>query len=123
MDQRLIDVEKDERRSLERPIIMCYSSIFDLRTGCFTGYLLDIHSEGMRILSDRVIHPGEKFHFRLDLPEFVFGKENIRVCARCMWSSPDIARDFYSSGFRINFLSDEDQTIIEGINKEYRFRG
>jgi hypothetical protein len=112
-----------ERRKLERPVIMCYSTIFDLHTGCFTGYLLDIHSEGMRILSEREIPIGEKFTFRLDLPELVFGKENIRVCACCMWTSPDIARDFYSSGFRINHLSEEDRGIVEGINREYRFRG
>jgi hypothetical protein len=122
MDQSLIDAETEERRKLERPIIMCYSTVFDMRTGDFTGYLLDIHCEGMRILSDKKIPLGERFNFRLDLPEFVFGKEHIRLRASCVWSYPDIAQDFYSTGFRMEYLSEEDRAIIDGINREYKLR-
>jgi hypothetical protein len=109
----------EERRKVQRRHIMCYSRIYDRRTGEVVGYLLDITPAGMMVMGDEPLEPGQRSMFRLDLPEYVFGKQYLNLTGECVWSRPDIDPNFYTSGFRLDPLPEEDVQIIEGLTKEF----
>jgi hypothetical protein len=112
-------MQDDDRRRIKRRHIMCYSRIFDRRSGELVGFLNDIHPSGMNILSDLPLQPNSIYRFRLDLPEYVFGKSYMELTATCRWSRLDIDPHFYIAGFLLEGVSEEDSEIIEQLNREF----
>jgi hypothetical protein len=108
-----------ERRKLPRRHIMFYSRLFDLHTGVQIGFLLNIHRQGMMVLSDQPPQNGLTYRLRLDLPKYLFGKPFLHLNACCVWHRPDIDPNFYESGFSLENVSEDDAQIIEGINRVY----
>jgi hypothetical protein len=109
----------NERRKIIRRHIMCYSRVFDRRSGELLGFLNDIHRAGMNILSDLPMQVDKEYRFRLDLPEYIFGKNHLELNGICRWCRPDVDPHFYIAGFNLEGVSDEDAEIIERLNQEF----
>ena len=111
-----------ERRKIPRRYIMFYSRIFDRKTGKLVGYLSDITREGAMIISDEPIEAENNYIFRMDLPDYVFGRGYLNLDVHCVWSRPDVNPDFYLAGFRLMEIEEVDGKVIDQINKEYGLR-
>jgi hypothetical protein len=112
----------DERRRLKRRYLMFYSRIFDRKTGSLIGYLSDITTEGMMIISEDELQAGIEYRLRMDLPEDIFGVTHMDILAQCVWSRQDVNPNFYIAGFQLLGLTDSDKFIIDQIIESYGFR-
>jgi hypothetical protein len=109
----------EERRKIKRMHIMCYSRIFDRRSGELLGFLNDITPLGMNILSDRTLQTSHTYWFRMDLPEYIFGRAYLELSGICKWSRKDVDPNFYVAGFQLEGITPEDVQIINQLNEEF----
>lgn len=109
----------EERRRIKRTHIMCYSRVFDRRTGDLVGFLNDITPQGMNILSDLSLRPEGTYRLRIDLPEYIFGRAYLELEANCRWSRQDVDPNFYIAGFQLAGVSPAEAQIIEQLNQEF----
>jgi hypothetical protein len=112
----------DERRKLKRRHIMFYARIFDRKTGKLLGYLGNITTEGIMVISDMPIKINENHKLRMDLPEYIYLKPVIHFQGRSMWCKSDIDPSFYNTGFRLMNISPEDQSIIMNFIDDHGLR-
>jgi hypothetical protein len=109
----------EERRTIKRRHIMCYSRVFERRTGEMVGFLNDIHPTGMNILSDLPLEEGRAYSFRIDLPEDIFGQPFLELQAACRWSRQDVDPHFFIAGFLLEGVSPVEEKLIEQLNQEF----
>jgi hypothetical protein len=111
-----------ERRKLKRRHILFYSRIFDRKTGKLLGYLGNITTEGVMVISEESIRTNESYKLRMDLPEYIYQKPvlNFRGCS--LWCETDVDPNFYNIGFRFTNITQEDQDIITNFVIDYGFR-
>ena len=90
-----------EHRKLKRWHVIYYLRIFDQDTGSLLGHLVDVTTEGMKMVSERAIPVHEDWRLKMDVPlEGETGQE-VLFQARSMWSGKDTNPDFYATGFQI----------------------
>ena len=76
-----------------------YFGVYDRVSGDFIGYLIDLSSEGMKILSKRTVPAGEILKLRIELPEEIKGSDELLVEARNVWCDKDNRPEFNRLGF------------------------
>ncbi len=112
-----------ERRKLTRKYLGFFTRVFDRHSGDLLGHLGDITIEGAMIISRKPIPTGIIANLRIDLPEYLFGKDHLDTKAQSIWCMPDVTPEFYNTGFKFLEIAQEDTQIIERILKEYAIRG
>ncbi len=112
----------EERRRLKRRHLIYYLKVTHQADNHLIGYLVDITTEGLMLISNDPIEPQTEFPFRMALPEEVLSKNEIEIQARCMWCKKDVNPDFYASGFQIMSISEEDQIIITSLIRRHGFQ-
>ncbi len=109
----------EERRKLKRRHIMFYSRIFDRKTGKLLGYLGNITTEGIMIISDEPIQVNFLYKLRMDLPEYIYQKSVLNFLGNSVWCKNDIDPNFFNTGFRLTKISKVDQGIISEFINDY----
>ena len=84
----------------------------------FVGYLIDISSEGMMILSKRVFPEGEALRLRINLPQEIKGSDELMVEARSVWCERDTNPEYHRIGFSFTFTFPHHNDVIELLFKE-----
>ncbi len=85
------------------------------------GRIIDIHTEGMRLVSEKPLDPNQQFNLRIDLPRAVDGGEFIDLEARAVWCDLDKNPDFYDTGFTFTRINYRDREIIDTAFIDYVF--
>ena len=111
-----------ERRKFKRRYLMYYSRIFDKTKGSVLGYIVDLTPEGAMILSEQPVDVGQRFDFRMDLPEGIANKDFLDFQAESRWCSRDIDPNFWDTGLYLFNITEEDRSIIDKMIQEYGFR-
>ena len=91
---RTADFAKDETKWVKG----CFK-VYDRITDKSIGYMVDISSEGMKILSRMFIQENTTHKVRIELPEEVKGSDQLTVDVRNVWCERDPGSEFYRSGF------------------------
>lgn len=91
---RSVDYSKNGKRCSGK-----YFGVFDRSSGDFIGYLIDLSSEGMKVLSKRTVPEGEVMKLRIELPEEIKGSDELLVEARNVWCEKDAKPEFNRLGF------------------------
>ena len=112
----------DERRKLKRRHIMFYSRVFDRQTGQMLGYLGNLTGEGVMLISETPLEVDVEYLLRLDLPEDIYKKPILNLRSKSVWCQPDIDPNFFTTGFQLMDVSEEDLNIIDQIVDDYGFR-
>jgi hypothetical protein len=112
----------EERRKLERRHIMFYSRVFDRKTGQLLGYLGNITSEGIMLISETPMDVDVGIFLRIDLPDDMYAKPVLNLKAKSVWCKPDIDPKFYTTGFQLSEITEDDLKIIDQIIDDYGFR-
>ncbi|MBN1983852.1 MAG: PilZ domain-containing protein [Chitinivibrionales bacterium] len=111
----------NEKRKLFRRKIIYYLKIRDRESGEIIGYLGDITAEGLMMVSQEAITIDRFFFLEIELPADIFGKKQIEVEAKCMWSKPDRNPSFFASGFQFFHIKSPEVETIIGLIAEYAF--
>ena len=114
-----------ERRVLRRMHLIFYLKVYEEDKSSLLGQLVDISSQGLKVLSAKLIEVGKVHSMVIELPQATTKREYIHLEAECVWSNPDINPGIYVTGFKIVTPTKMDgknlDDAIEGLFKEYLF--
>jgi len=111
----------DKRREKRRQLIY-YLRVVDRSTNQLVGQLVDITTEGIKLVSENSVEPETLYKLKMALPEEMENKKEISFDAVCQWCKRDINPNFYSIGFVFNKISNHDVNIIKNLIYEFSFR-
>jgi len=111
----------EELRALERRHLIYYLEVYDDETGDLLGHLVDLTTEGIKLVSRDPIEVGKRFRLRMNLPEGYFDDKVLRFTARSLWSSNDVNPDFYDTGFKVEEMDRRGKDIIAGLVGQFGF--
>jgi len=109
------------QRLFKRRHLIYYLRIFKARAKNPLGFLVDIHTQGFMITSEKKVETEKNFKLKMDLPENISGKKQVTFEAKGVWCRPGINTDFYETGFELTKISDEDAFIIENLVNLFGF--
>jgi len=110
-----------EKRSLKRRHPIYYLKVYDSASNKLIGRVVDIHSQGMKLVSEKPVHEGSTHRLRLDLPSAIDNREYLEFEARSVWCGLDKNPDFYDSGFQFTRINPNDQLTIDTVFENYVF--
>ena len=110
-----------ERRRQRRCPLLLYLRVYDLDGDALLGHLVDLHTEGMMLVSRDPIPLDREFRLRLDMPAELPFRESIRLRARSVRRNRDVNPDLIDTGFLMPMLSPPQAVRIERLVEELRF--
>ena len=110
-----------ESRALPRRHLIYYLEVHDDTTGSLLGHLVDITTEGIKLVSKAPIEKGKVFRLRMQLPEDYFAGKTLRFEAKSLWSSNDVNPDFYDTGFAVAGLEAGAKEIVADLVRKFGF--
>lgn len=111
-----------ELRSLKRRHLIYYLEVYDDDTGELLGNLVDITTEGLKLVSKKPLEARKAFNMRMHLPEGYFEEKVLHFQARSLWSSNDVNPDFYDTGFTAPDLDSKVKNMIMSLIDLVGFR-
>ncbi len=80
-------------RSIEREALIYHLRVFDIASDQVIGYVDDINTEGVKLLSEEPIPPNKISRYRMELPKFYEGKNSVEFMAVTTWSEGNRSSD------------------------------
>lgn len=111
---------KNTRRYKRRHLFF-YLQVTNDENGDLLGYVVDISSHGLKIISEEICETESSMELKMNLPDEAGQRKAIQFNAKCVWSGKDVNSDFYANGFEITKLDDNTLNTIESIISEYGF--
>lgn len=111
-----------ERRKLTRLKLLYHLRVLDRDNFKLLGYLVDIHTEGMGIISEQLPEVDKTHSIRIILPEDFNGQDEIHFSAKLLWRSPYINPLFYHAGFKIQHIEKAHVQLLESLIHNFGFR-
>ncbi len=109
------------RRKLKRRHLIYYLRLFDRNSEELVGHLVDITTEGLKVMSEYPLAVDKRFQFEMVLPEDM-GAERITFDATSVHCEEDINPEFYATGFRIDQIDSDHAELINQMIDEFGFR-
>lgn len=88
-----------ERRRYKRTNLIYYLAVFDRNTDNLIGYLANISSGGVMILSEEPLEINTVYKLKIELLSVLHKSKQIELDAKCVRREPDSNMDFYNYGF------------------------
>ena len=107
------------QRKLERKKLIFYLKVFGEKTNRLIGDLVDITTEGIKLIGSRPVKTEITYKLRMDLPREIDGEKKIIFNAQSRWCEKDDRTDFYNTGFKLTAISPDDINRIENLILEY----
>ena len=85
------------------------------------GFLVDITTKGIMIMSESPVEVDKTFHFKMHLQTDLSKKENLFFDAKSKWYKKSVNTDLYDTGFELLNVTAEDFKGIESIIEELGF--
>lgn len=111
-----------KKRRVKRVHLIYYLLVFENTTDRLLGHLVDMSTEGMRLVCAEPVEEGGELGVRMILP--AEGGESSRVLvfrARCMWCKRSAYSDFYGAGFHIEDVDAADVETIRRLLNEFGY--
>jgi hypothetical protein len=107
---QLFAIEKRQRRRWE---LVFYLRVFDQSNNTILGHVIDIHEDGLMLLSETPIELNKDYDLSLELPASGGSeREKISFRAHSIWQSGDANPDLVDTGFQ---LINPDKSSVESI--------
>jgi len=110
-----------ENRKMKRWHVIYYLRIFDQDTDSLLGHLVDITTEGIKMVSEESIPFKKDFRLKMEVPLKGTETEEVLFDARSMWSQKDTNPDFYATGFRLEKPNMETIKVIQALISDLSF--
>jgi len=115
--------QKNNRRLIQRVQLVYYLKLYDQQTGEYFGSLVDIHTEGMKIVSESQITVRRNFKLRMNLPKGSLFGEMVDMHARSVWTKHDKKNEVFYTGFNFKDISPTAQLVIQNLVVDYKRSG
>ena len=102
-----------ERRKRPRKSAGTYVTVYDLSVNERIGYLIDISSSGMRLISESEFKPKTTLLLQIDLPANIEDRGQVLCKAEIIWCRKGKCVDCYESGLEITDISRYNQDTLE----------
>jgi len=102
-----------ERRKLERHTVSSSLEVYDLETGHMLGRVVDLHVEGLMLLSDKPIEMYKSFALQINLPMTLNGMGEFLLDAQSLWNRESIGGGQYWTGLQFTNVPDDARQCIE----------
>ena len=110
-----------EKRTLPRKQLIFYPAVYRKGGKKILGRVVDITTEGMRLLSETPVAAGSH-KLRMELPRYLPETEKVTFTADAVWSGSDVNPDYQCTGLRITDISERDVRRIEYLIGRSSFR-
>lgn len=102
-----------EKRRLERHTVSASLEVYDLDNGCYLGRVVDLHTEGLMLLSDQPIVLFQRYALQISLPMTLNGMRDFYLDAESLWHRESIAGGQHWTGMHFVQLPDDARQCIE----------
>lgn len=102
-----------QRRKLERHHVSNSLEVFDLDSGELLGRVVDLHTEGLMLLSEQPIELDRSWALQINLPMTLNGLSEFLVDAESRWNRASIGGGQYWTGLQFTQLPEESRLCIE----------
>lgn len=106
-------MQDDERRRLERHPVSNSLEVYDLSNGHHLGRVVDLHVEGLMLLSEHPIELNRHYALQVNLPMTLNGRREFLLDAESLWHRKSINGSQYWTGLHFTDLPDESRQCIE----------
>ncbi|MFC1592012.1 PilZ domain-containing protein [Thermodesulfobacteriota bacterium] len=110
-----------EKRKLKRRHLIYYLTVQDTETNQVLGFLVDITTRGVMLMSDNPIEPGTDLSLKILLQTEMSSREYLYFDARAVWCEKSINENSYDTGLELLNVAPEDFREIEKIIEELGF--
>lgn len=104
-----------EKRSVSRKHLVSYLRIYDNSTGQVIGHLADLSTQGLMLISGESVSPDRVYRLRIRLSSGSYERNELIFSATCCWSKKEDESDFFTSGFRIDHISQALKERIQSL--------
>jgi len=94
----------EEKRSIPRKYLLYYLRVFEGEGHTVLGYVVNLSSYGLMLLSDSRVAVQHEYSLRVRLPAVACERSELAFNAASQWCQKDSNPDFYLSGFAITTL-------------------
>jgi len=110
-----------EKRKHKRRNLLYYLSVNEKSTGKTIGRLVDITTDGLKLISEKSIKDTKDFKLLLILPELIDNKSEIYFEAKSIKCERNGLSDFYLTGFKFLDIGEEELHIVSKLINEFEF--
>lgn len=103
----------NERRKLERHTVSSSLEVYDLDTGALLGRVVDLHQEGLMLLSDKPIEMFKSYALQINLPMTLNGVTEFCLDAESLWHRESIGGGQFWTGLQFLNVPDDSRSCIE----------
>lgn len=111
-----------EKRTDKRRHLIYYLSALERSTRSLVGYVYDITTHGMLILSSEPIEPGTECEFEILLPQGLSLSERFFIRAECRWSQQDLNPQNFIAGFSFIDIDRSTAVTINALIARFGFQ-
>jgi c-di-GMP-binding flagellar brake protein YcgR len=108
-------------RKLRRHHLIFYLRVHDVDTGDQLGFLGDITTQGMMVMSKEPIETDRLFELEICNQADLEDPQAVRCKACSVWCQTDVNPDYYATGFRFEALPSEAEQAIRALIREIGF--
>ena len=102
-----------ELRKLERDHVSSRLEVYDLDSGQLLGRVVDLHAEGLMLLSETPIELDRTWALQVNLPMTLNGVSEFTLGAESRWKRESIGGQQFWTGLQFTNLPDESRQCIE----------
>jgi PilZ domain len=117
----MLESQIESQRGYKRSSLLFYLQVVIRSTGQPVGRLVDITTEGIRLVSEEAILTDSTFEFRIILPEGFEDGEYLDIDAKSVWSKRTANPKLFEAGFMLINGTDEQTETIENLIAETGF--
>lgn len=114
----MIDMRKRTRRNTPHLV-----KVMDHDSGKVLGRIVDITCDGMMIVSERAMTPGEIYTLRINLPQMVQNRSDMILKGEMVWCNQDQNPRFYRAGFKFLNVTGEEGYLLEEVLHKFSLVG
>lgn len=102
-----------EKRRLERHTLSTSLEVYDLDSGQHLGRVVDLHAEGLMLLSDQPIDLFKRYALQVSLPMTLDGMTDFYLDAESLWQRESLAGGQHWTGLHFVLLPEEAKQCID----------
>ncbi len=110
-----------ESRNLTRKYPIYYLRVHDRRNDSLIGRVVDLTTDGIRLVCDEPIKPGTNLQCKISLPGRGNRSGEVPFDAVTVWTNRDLNPDFYDTGCRLTSATPETTNAINRIIRTATF--
>ena len=112
-------VSPAEKRHLARRHLIYYLRVWDTKEDKLLGHLADVSTDGIMTVGEAQVEIDKVYELKMLLPSVSGESEPLEFKATSCWSSNDVNKQFYDTGFQFTEISEKTVERINNLIEEY----